>query len=180
MKIKKIYLLFSLVASALYFTSCKNDLNVAPDGRITMDQVFSDKDKVGAFLNTCYDNLPVKGNRYFFWTRGPVEWSDEAWDADELSVNWVGSARLYDGNASAADHPINWVSGASWDSYYWSKYFTNIRNCTIFLERIKTSTANFDKPEDEMARNRWIAEAHLLRAFYYAELLKWYGCGLPL
>tara|TARA_R110002111_G_scaffold192228_2_gene258494 strand:- start:6005 stop:7519 length:1515 start_codon:yes stop_codon:yes gene_type:complete len=45
----------------------------------------------------------------------------------------------------------------------------------MFLERIDEATV--DNPED---RERWKAEAHILRAFYYMEMLKWYGTGLPI
>lgn len=45
----------------------------------------------------------------------------------------------------------------------------------MFLQNIPT--ANVTKESD---RSRWTAEAHLLRAYYYSELLMWFGCSLPI
>ena len=147
---------------------------MAPDGKISLEEVFSDNDKVGAFLNSCYTNLPVKGTRYFFWSRGPVNWSDESWDTDAEAESWLTSGRMYNGDASAANHPsVQWANENNGD--YWDKYWSAIRNLALFLEKIDEATV--DNPDD---RKRWKAEAHVLRAYYYMELLKWYGTGLPI
>ncbi len=154
--------------------SCTDVLDMAPDGKISLEEVFSDNDKVGAFLNSCYTNLPVKGTRYFFWSRGPVNWSDESWDTDAEAESWLTSGRMYNGDASAANHPsVQWANENNGD--YWDKYWSAIRNLALFLEKIDEATV--DNPDD---RKRWKAEAHVLRAYYYMELLKWYGTGLPI
>ena len=103
MKIKNIY--FALIALILALSSCSEALDMAPDGKLTMDDIFADNDKVGAFLNSCYSNMPVKGTRYFFWSRGPVVWSDEAWDTDAEAESWIMAGRMYNGDASAGSHP---------------------------------------------------------------------------
>jgi hypothetical protein len=59
-------LLYPLMLAAFAVTSCKDVLDMAPDGKLTMDEIFADNDKTGAFLNSCYTNMPVKGTRYFF------------------------------------------------------------------------------------------------------------------
>jgi hypothetical protein len=148
---------------------------MAPDGKLTMDEIFSDNDKVGAFLNTCYTNIPAKGVRYFFWCRGPVEWSDDAWDTDAEAESWIMSGRMYNGDASAGSHPIVNISSDMGNGNYWARYWSAIRNCSIFLERIGTA-----KVSSESDRKRWEAEAHLLRAYYYSELLKWFGAAVPI
>lgn len=176
MKIKYIYLL-SFVVSVLSLASCNSALDLAPAGMVSMDQVFSDNNKVEAFLNTCYANAPQKGIHYFFAARGPVCWSDEAWDCDDRAVWWAASAMLYNGNTHIGFDAIDDQSNqdGTTDYNYWSRYWQSIHNCSIFLSRIKTATVN-----NESDRNRWTAEVHLLRAYYYSELLKWYGCALPL
>src|SRR3546814_9261267 len=90
MKIK--ILILTLLAITL--GACNKALDMAPDGKITMDEVFADHEKVAAFLNSCYTNMPAKGTRYFFWSRGPVEWSDEAWDTDAEAESWIMSGRM--------------------------------------------------------------------------------------
>ena len=173
MKFKYIFLF--IVISLLSLGSCKKTLDMAPDGKLSMADVFSDNDKVSAFLNSCYSNMPVKGTRYFFWSRGPVDWSDEAWDTDAEAESWIMSGRMYNGDASAASHPITNISADAGNGDYWARYWNSIRNCTVFLSNIDAAIVK--NPTD---RNRWKAEAHLLRAYYYSELLKWFGPSLPI
>ncbi len=173
MKIKSIY--SALLLMALTLGSCSDALDMAPDGKLTMDEIFSDNDKVGAFLNSCYTNIPAKGTRYFFWCRGPVVWSDDAWDTDAEAESWIMSGRMYNGDASAGSHPIVNISSDMGNGNYWARYWSAIRNCSIFLERIGTA-----KVSSESDRKRWEAEAHLLRAYYYSELLKWFGAAVPI
>lgn len=176
MKIMKYkYILFVLLVSALTLNSCDDVLDVAPDGKISMNDIFADNDKVGAFLNSCYNNIPAKGTRYFFWSRGPVVWSDEAWDTDAEAEPWIMSGRMYNGDASPANHPIVNISADAGNGDYWARYWSAIRNTTVFINRIDDATVN-----NESDRKRWKAEAHLLRAYYYSELLKWYGATLPI
>lgn len=167
--------ILSLLLMAACLASCNKALDMAPDGKLSMDEIFADNDKVAAFLNSCYTNMPAKGTRYFFWSRGPVVWSDEAWDTDAEAESWIMAGRMYNGDASAGNHPIVNISADAGNGDYWARYWSAIRNCTIFISRIDEATVN--STED---KNRWKAEAHLLRAYYYSELLKWYGCGLPI
>lgn len=171
MKMKHIALLVILFTLG----SCKDVLDMAPDGKLSMDEIFADNDKVGAFLNSCYENMPVKGTRYFFWSRGPVVWSDEAWDTDAEAESWIMAGRMYNGDASAGSHPITNISADAGNGDYWPRYWTAIRNCSYFISRIDKATV-----KSETDRKRWKAEAHLLRAYYYSELLKWFGAVLPI
>ncbi|MBE8713726.1 RagB/SusD family nutrient uptake outer membrane protein [Sphingobacterium hungaricum] len=168
----KPYFLLLLIA----FISCNKTLDSAPDGKISMDEIFEDPVKVGAFLNSCYNNIPGKGARYFFWMRGPVVWSDEAWDADAEAEPTLTTGRIYNGNVSALNHPAE-VPGSveAGNGQYWARYWNAIRNCTVFISRIDNAVVT-----SEEERRRWKAEAHLLRAYYYHELLKWYGAVLPI
>ncbi|WP_291203948.1 RagB/SusD family nutrient uptake outer membrane protein [Dyadobacter sp.] len=166
---------YALILAMLTVTSCKDVLDMAPDGKLTMDEIFADNDKTGAFLNSCYANIPVKGTRYFFWSRGPVNWSDESWDTDAEAESWIMSGRMYNGDASAGNHPITNISSDAGNGDYWARYWSAIRNCTLFISRIDKATVR--NPAD---RARWKAEAHLLRAYYYSELLKWFGAVLPI
>ncbi len=81
---------------------------------------------------------------------------------------------MYNGDASAGNHPaLRWED--SGNGNYWARYWNAIRNCALFISKIEDATVN-----DPADRRRWKAEAHLLRAFYYTELLKWFGTGLPI
>ena len=165
------------VALASLLGGCSGVLDQAPGGKISLEEIFQKNEHVQAYLNTCYRYLPSYGSRYFFFSRGPVCWSDEAWDGDDLDVNWAASALLYNGTASASSHPVwNTDNGHGGNmGAFWTNYFAMIRHCGIFLQYIDGASVT-----SETDRRRWKAEAHLLRAFYYAELLRWFGCGLPI
>jgi len=155
--------------------ACKKTLDTAPDGKISIDEVFQDDAKVQAYLNTCYNGMSGKGTLYFFWSRGPVVWSDEAWDTDAEAEPTLMSGRMYAGNASADNHPAVNVSAENGNGDYWARYWNAIYNCSVFIANIDQATVI-----EEKNRPRWKAEAHVLRAYYYSELLKWYGAVLPI
>ena len=102
MKLK--YWLASSVVALSGLTSCSDVLDVAPDGTLTMEEVFSDPDKVGAFLNSCYANLSRKGYFYWGWTPVPTALSDDGWSSWDGSNETVG--QIYAGKESASDHPL--------------------------------------------------------------------------
>lgn len=166
----------SAVCLLTVLSSCSSVLDEAPSGKISIEEVFRDNDMTMNYLNTCYSSINAKGCLYFFWSRGPVNWCDDAWDADDQDVNWAASRRYYDGNASASDFPANYNAGDSGnESVSWTRSFQRIRNCAVFLQHIPTANVT-----SESDRARWTAEAHVLRAYYYSELLMWFGCSLPI
>lgn len=171
----KLYIITACLL-ALAMSACSSALDQAPDGKLSLEEVFEDNDKTMNYLNTCYSSINAKACLYFFWSRGPVNWCDDAWDADDLDVDWAGSRKYYDGNASASSHPASFNNGDSGnESVSWSRSFQRIRNCAVFLQNIPNAKVN-----KESDRARWTAEAHVLRAYYYSELLMWYGCSLPI
>ena len=172
---KNIYTIILAGFLTVGLNSCNKELDMAPDGYFSIDDVFKDNIKVAAFLNSCYNQIPAKGTRYFFWMRGPVVWSDEAWDTDAESEPTLMSGRVYNGDASAAFHPMTNISADAGNGDYWNRYWAGIRNCSVFIKNIDAAAVN-----SETDRKRWKAEAHLLRAYYYHELLKWFGSALPI
>lgn len=171
MKLKK-HILY-ILAGALSLagaTSCSDVLDEAPDGSMEFDEVFKDPVKTAAFLNTCYLNIPQKSYFYWGWETLPNALSDDGWTCWDYAGEPAG--QVYAGKGSAAEHPISdWgprFGGAEGD--YWNKYFQQIRYCSLFLENIdKAAVAS------EAQRDRMRAEAHVLRAYFYSELVKWYG-----
>ena len=161
---------------AIGLISCNKALDMAPAGKIELTDVFADEEKVGAFLNTCYNFIPSKGVRYYFWSRGPVEWSDEAWDTDAQAEPTLASGRVYNGGVSAGDNPMEFlVSIPAGNGNFWGRYWEGIRDCNLFLANISSAQVS-----SESQRERWTAEAHILRAYYYHELLKLYGAAIPI
>lgn len=158
----------------ILLSGCSKVLDQAPDGKIALEEVFQDDEKTAAYLNSCYAYIPGEGKAYFFHMRGPVDWSDESWDTDAEAEPWITSGKLYSGNVSAASH-----FNEEWDNAgngkYWIRMWEGIRKCSVFLGNIDGA-----KVKNETNRARWRAEAHLLRAYYYMVLLKFFGCPLPI
>ena len=168
---KKRFIYICMFASLLTFSSCNEALDVAPDGRLSLDEVFQDPDLTKAYFSTCFDYLPKKSLRYHFWSNYPVALSDEAWDCTDGSGG--GFAHAASGNCTTTDFYLD-VRRDMGDTYseggYWQLYWGQIRTINTFLQRAATAAI-----PSETDRDRWVAEAHVLRAYFYMELLKWYG-----
>jgi hypothetical protein len=162
-----------MIMSVGVFTACSDVLNVAPDGTLTMEEIFADPDKVESLLNTCYMNIPQKGYAYRFFEPAVVSASDDGWTSED----GTGGNLIYDiykDNVSASNHAMRDYGsddvGGTANYAYWSRFWTQIRLCSQFLENIETAAV-----KSEANRDRMTAEARVLRAFYYTELIKWFG-----
>ena len=160
-----------ILAFLLALGACNKALDVSPDGRLSLDEVFQDEDLTKAYFSSCFDYLPKKSLRYYFWTSYPVALSDESWDCTDGSG--AGFAHAITGNITTTDFFLD-VRRDVGDTYseggYWQLYWGQIRVINTFLDRANTAAIG-----NETDRDRWVAEAHVLRAYFYMELLKWYG-----
>ena len=141
-------------------------LDTTPDGRETLDQIFADHDKTAAYLNTCYSKLPTKGTSYYWVCNPPTALSDEGYLVSG-TINDAIPAKMYTSGGTASSHPVRDYSD---DENYYSAYMLQLRYCTTFLQYIDKAGVN-----SESERARWRAEAHVLRAYYMLEMLKWFG-----
>ena len=165
---KKILIfLFFILAVA----GCKKDpLNITPDGRVSLQEIFADNYQTGAYLNACYSDIPSYGTSYYFWTC-LAGFSDEAHDNDNPTES-LPATTWYNGGLTTLSNPIDNTNSGATGGYY-DEGWQGVRHCNVFLANI--ATANVTSPSD---RAQWTAEAHALRAFYYLELIKRYG-ALP-
>lgn len=182
---KHSYIILSAVAllSAAVLPGCSDVLDTAPDGSLTMEEILADPVKVSGLLAKCYDKIPQKAYTYSNFEPLPVSLSDDAWSSDEgyagLPVNVV-----YNGRQNAESHPVRdasgtvanggTVSGVAIGSY-WSNYWGQIYQCNQFLSVIDEAVVDDDPAKADAIRSRYKAEARLLRAFFYSELVRWFG-----
>ena len=175
MKVKYIFL--SAIASVVALSSCSDALDMAPAGYIDMSTIWQDNDRVGAYLNAIYSGnyITDKGiGQWYFTTNTAVAMSDDAWDADAEVETSLNSSQAYNGIASASNHPLTRAaSGVARIS--WGNLYEGIRKCNVFLTHIDSATVT-----EEKNRARWKAEAYLLRAYFYAELIRYYGSMAPI
>ncbi|MFD1630277.1 RagB/SusD family nutrient uptake outer membrane protein [Pseudopedobacter beijingensis] len=172
MKINIKYLMLCLMF--LGISGCKKDpLDKLPDGVLTREQAYKDPALAMGFLAEIYAAIPPYFDGYGFYRMLAVN-SDEAADNDLQNDPGWNAGRL-----SLNYNPIavqNLRGGAS--SRLWDIYWNGIRQANIFLENIDFT------PVDDLGgsnaitseqKKMWIAEARLLRAFFHAELIKYYG-----
>ncbi len=152
--------LYVAVLSMAY--SCNKQLDLPLDGRITMDEVFSDYNRTRGYLNSCYGHCPSPG-------AARASLSDEAHDSEDIVANNRYS-NWYNGNVTSSNFGSVLTDGSPWSSLY-----QGIRKCNVFIENIPTSTAF----ASETVKAGWKAQAHTLRALYYWQLVKRYG-AVPL
>lgn len=173
LKIMKKILLLTLVA-IFSVVSCKKDpLDQTPDGKITLEEVFKDKDRTEAYLNTAYSNIPDYFWKYsFFAFLAGV--SDEANDSD-VGNNAGNIASFWNtGSLSLSTNPLEAYGGQGKGISRYITYWAGIRDCNVFLANIGTAAV-----ANEDYRKRFTAEAKVLRSFYYLELIKQFG-GMPI
>lgn len=171
---KRIYYLIVVAAlvSATALQSCLDVLDVAPDGNMTMEDVLADPNKTGAFVSACYDELPAFGWMFDGWDNIFVSLTDDAWSARDGGPGTV-TQMSYRGQASADFHPLvhngTYIAESNNTGNWWNRYWQQIRKCSQVIELVDQSAAG------ESDKRLWKAEAHVLRAWFYLELVKFYG-----
>lgn len=149
------------MAFSLVYTSCQSVFDFGDDGRVTYDQIFSDYELTKQYLATAYSYFPYYGASSAGGTF-LASFTDEAQDAQDV-VPGNNTLQYYEGNMSSSS---NLIKGTLYDNMY-----KGIHACNILI-------ANVDKvPSFTIAEHQgqWKAEAHLLRAYYYLQLIKRYG-----
>ncbi|MDR0567137.1 MAG: RagB/SusD family nutrient uptake outer membrane protein [Prevotellaceae bacterium] len=157
----------------LHFTfclsACTDVLDIAPDGNLNMEDIYSDPVKVEALLATIYAGVPQKGFCFSEYTPLAAV-TDDGWEANG-EHNGLFSYWVYHKSNTAGYHSIaNAHNG--WNKNYWENFYTSIRLCNQFIQ-------NADKmafsTENSNSKNRLVAEARVLRAYFYTDLVKFFG-----
>ncbi len=165
--IKRIIFMVVLIVMAV---SCKkNPLDITPNGRITIKDVFNNEIETGAYLNTVYSVIPNYSYFYYYYCFLSVV-SDECQDSDV-------------GNAPGATNTSPWIAGALSPSLnplvnstggvstnHYTSFWAGINYANVFLQNIDGAYVT-----NQVDKSRFKAEAYMLRAFYYWELIKQYG-----
>ena len=166
---------FALIAFlTLSIYSCNEWLNVVPEGEPTIENAFNNRAQAERFLFTVYSYMPLWGDISapgFFagdehWTIPMGTGSIDARLATYSIRTGMDAWMISRGEQSPADTRLNFWDGGRSGHNLW----IGIRDAHIFLN-------NIHRPPDlgSMERDRWIAEATFLKAYYHFYLLKLYG-----
>lgn len=140
------------------FFACDSYVDVVPDNLATIDIAFNNRVNAQRFFYTLYSYMPAHGTVN---SNPALFGGDEFWINDGNGAGVVGF-QMAQGYQSVTSPLFN-----HWSN---SDLFIALRDCNIFLE-------NIDKPQDlDLAeKNRWVAEAKFLKAYYHFWLLRMYG-----
>lgn len=159
-----------LIAFIVSIVSCKKDpLNITPDGRISIADVFKDNLKTEAYLNTVYSSRPNYFYHYQYYSFLSAL-TDETMDVQvgvegtNLAGQWQG------GGMTASNNLFTSTSSGAINVDHYSAFWVGIRNANVFLANIDNSAV-----APATNKSRFKAEAQVLRAFYYFELIKQFG-----
>ena len=141
----------------MLLASCKKDfLNTKPLNQASASTTWSDPNLAAAFVTELYNGLST----------GVLDQMNNDCLTDNAIYNF-GKQDIMEGNVSP-DH----LSGLQ-DRYEWNAMYARIRSANISLENLAKA------PLDSALVNRLKGEAYFMRAYFYNQLLRFYG-GVPL
>lgn len=106
-------------ALVLPLGSCSDVMDVTPDGRLSLEEVFANPDYTAAYFSQAFDNLPHKMMNYYWFDNLPSALSDESWSCDD--VEGVGAINAYKGQGSARENLFETNYNENFESQYWEK-----------------------------------------------------------
>jgi len=149
------------IAALVFFAACsKKFLNTQPLNQISGPDTWKDGGLAGAFVTNIYNGLSNGG----FQEQEQASLTDEAvFVHPGRGINTINEGTLSPSN-------LGWID----PTYYWDNMYNEIRACNVSLENLRTSTIS-----DKTLVQRLQGEAHFMRAYFYHQLLRYYG-GVPL
>ena len=170
----KIFISVAAICGAASLTSCEDELNVTPDGRMTEEVMFSVPENTKDYFASAWAHIPQKMFRYYFFDNFLIDMADEGWSTADYQPLIIND--IYAGNVQASGHRFEWdnTDQDKWDGGYWKRYWAMIRILNKCITRFPT--AAFDSDAE---REQCLDEARVLRCFYYLQMVKFYG-DLPI
>lgn len=157
--------IFSLLLLLTAAQACKKSyLDIVPDNVATLDNAFANRNEAEKYLFTCYSYLPEEGHP----DKNPAfSGGDEAWTYWPMSEDffYLDPYNIARGEMNKTEPSLNY-----WDGFAGKSLWQGIRSCNIFLE-------NLDHVPDvePYVKERWIAEAKFLKAYFHWYLFRMYG-----
>lgn len=141
--------------------ACKKDfLNTEPKNDFSSESTWTDGPLAQAFVFNVYAYLGYGG----YEEQMLAAYTDEAM--------FTHAGRNINTFTEAAETPSNpaWFSG----TYAWNRMYEAIRDANIAINRLPGASFT-----DQALKDRLLGESYFLRAYYYQQLMRFYG-GVPL
>mgnify|MGYP001791787533 CR=1 FL=1 len=131
---------------------------------MTLNKVWNNYERTKGLLSVAYGKIYQNSDQIAFVMQ-PIEcFTDNAfWAATYNTYDW------HNGALSLSNPVINWP-WSSPSERLWPDFWQGIRFANIAIENLPKSTLI-----TEQERNMWVAEARILRCWYYMDLLEFYG-----
>lgn len=158
---KNIKTIYTILLVFGLLISCSEDfLNTQPLDKISSEATWADGPLSQAFVFNVYSFLGYAG----FEEQALASITDEAM--------FTHAGRNIDPFTEGSESPgsLAWMS----PTYEWGNMYLAIRQANTAIDRLPGST--FDNDE---LRDRLLGESHFLRAYYYQQLVRFYG-GVPI
>ena len=158
---KILFLLVFFAIVSIVVISCKRDfLNTQPKDKVSSEATWADGPLSQAFVFNVYSFLGYGG----FEEQALAGYTDEAM--------FTHAGRNINTFTEGTEKPDNlaWMS----DTYRWDRMYLAIRQANVAIDRLPTATF-----ADTALRNKLLGEAYFLRAYFYQQLVRFYG-GVPI
>lgn len=161
---KRLLLSISIALGLILQYGCEGVLEKTPDSQITIDKILTNYNQSKGLIDVAYNAIYLSRDQISF-VMSPIEClTDNAyWAATYNAYEW------HNGSLSLTNQVINWP-WSSPSEQLWPDFWRGIRlanNAIKYLPQSKVIT--------EQERSTWIAEARVLRCWYYMNLLEFYG-----
>lgn len=150
----------SLIAIAVLLSACEKNLDQAPLSNATTDNFYTQTSEFLQAVNAVYGALRTYPDRQ-------LNLSETR--SDNLYAVSDGGVREWEGINSF--HKT--IAGNAYVSEAWLGNYNGIFKANLLLEQLEAKGA--DVISDTALRTRLEAEARFLRAFFYFDLVRWFG-----
>jgi hypothetical protein len=161
---KNICLAIMITMGIMILSSCEKVLEKTPDGQTTIDKVLNNYNRSKGLIDAVYGEVYQARDQISFVMNPMESLTDNAfWAATYNAYDW------HNGALSLSNPVINWP-WSSPSEQLWPDFWRGIRLANNAIKYLPQSTAITDQE-----RQTWIAEARVLRCWYYMHLLEFYG-----
>lgn len=153
-----------LLSGLLMLSSCESVLEKTPDGQITIDKILSNYSRCKGLIDETYGQIYV--------ARDQISFVHNTFDCLTDNAFWAATYDAYDwhnGSLSLNNPVISW-DWSSPSEQLWPDFWRGIRFANNAIKYLPQSTVITDQE-----RETWIAEARVLRCWFYMNLLEFYG-----
>ncbi len=160
---KKYNFIIAGLLALILTTSCNDYFDQVPDGRLSLEEIFTTRNGALKYLSNVYTFLPDEFNQRqvketsLYRTPGP--WTGAC---DEAEWTLDNKSKLINNNTIDATE-------GTMTLYRWKSWFSGIHEAAVFTQYVDKA------PLTVTERKQWKAEARALRAIYYFYLVRTYG-----